>query len=588
MKALALLLIPLLTPLHGRPVSLGLTPDATTALVAIEQPPSLRWLDAATLEPGPELKLPAKPAAMVVSPDGKLAFVTGGIAPGWLAVVDLPQARLLKTVPVGHSPGAAALAADGKTIWICDRFRNEVVALDWHREAELARHPVEREPVACALVENGATLLVANHLPTGRADTGNIAAAVSVLDTTSGASRSIPLPNGSTGVEGLALSPDGKFLYITHTLARYGLPTTQVDRGWMNTSAVSIIDVAARKRLASVLLDDIDRGAANPWGVACSPDGGRLHVAHAGTHEISTIDRTALHERLAKVAEGGAPTRFSRSLDDVSNDLSFLIDIRTRTAVPGRGPRALLAMAGGQLLTAGYFSGTVHLVGDGKTLTRRVSDPADNDPVSRGEAIFHDATTCFQQWQSCSTCHPGTRADSLNWDLLNDGFGNPRQAKSMLFTVQTPPSMITGVRADATTAIEAGFRHIQFTIRGQDEIDAVHAYLSAMQPVPSPALVDGKLSESASRGRAVFEATGCAACHSGPLFTDLQAYKIGDTDAPLDTPTLREVWRTAPYLYDGRAPTLKSIFTDPDHPHGETADLSEKEIDDLVEYVRSL
>lgn len=592
--ALPLALLPVLLlalpagPLHARPVALGLTPDATTALVAIERPPSLRWLDASTLEPGPELKLPPRPADLVVSPDGEFVFVVGGIAPGWLAVVERRQARLLKTIPAGHSPRALTLAPDGNTLWVCDRFRNEVVALDWRRDQEIARFPVDREPVACALAENGATLFVANHLPTGRADTGDIAAVVSVLDTTSGAHERIPLPNGSTGVEGLTLSPDGKHLYLTHTLARYGLPTTQVDRGWMNTSAVSVIDVPTRKHLASVLLDDIDRGAANPWEAACSPDGRWLHIAHAGTHEISTIDRTALHQRLAQVAKGGTPTRFSRTLDDVANDLGFLIDIRSRTAVAGRGPRALLAMADGDLLVASYFSGTVHLIAGDETVTRRVSPSPDSDPASRGEALFHDATLCFQQWQSCSTCHPGGRADSLNWDLLNDGFGNPKQAKSMLFSIQTPPSMVSGIRADAPTAIEAGFRHIQFTTRSEDELDAVRAYLETMQPVPSPALVDGRLSESAIRGRAVFESAGCASCHPGPYFTDLEKYRIGDTDTPLDTPTLRETWRTAPYLYDGRAPTLRALFADPAVRHGETAGLSEQELDDLVEYVRSL
>ena len=38
-----------------------------------------------------------------------------------------------------------------------------------------------------------------------------------------------------------------------------------------------------------VLLDDPDAGAANPWGVSFSGDGGKLFVTHAGTHELSVI-----------------------------------------------------------------------------------------------------------------------------------------------------------------------------------------------------------------------------------------------------------------------------------------------------------
>ena len=57
-----------------------------------------------------------------------------------------------------------------------------------------------------------------------------------------------------------------------------------------------------------------------------------------------------------------------------------------------------------------------------------------------------------------------------------------------------------------------------------------------------------------------------------------------------DTPTLSEVWRTAPYLYDGRAKTMKEVFVEfnPEDKHGRTSFLSDKELDCLLEYVLSL
>ena len=65
------------------------------------------------------------------------------------------------------------------------------------------------------------------------------------------------------------------------------MPTTQVERGWMNTNAMTIIDVTTMKVLNTVLLDDTELGAANPWGVACTADGKYICVAHSGTHELS-------------------------------------------------------------------------------------------------------------------------------------------------------------------------------------------------------------------------------------------------------------------------------------------------------------
>jgi cytochrome c peroxidase len=57
-----------------------------------------------------------------------------------------------------------------------------------------------------------------------------------------------------------------------------------------------------------------------------------------------------------------------------------------------------------------------------------------------------------------------------------------------------------------------------------------------------------------------------------------------------DTPTLVELWRTAPYLHDGSAPTVRELFTtrNAQNRHGNTTHLSPTQIDDLVAYLLSL
>ena len=53
-----------------------------------------------------------------------------------------------------------------------------------------------------------------------------------------------------------------------------------------------------------------------------------------------------------------------------------------------------------------------------------------------------------------------------------------------------------------------------------------------------------------------------------------------------DTPTLCEVWRTAPYLFDGRAATMREVFEV--YRHGIEGKVSKKDIEALTEYVNSL
>ncbi|MFQ6035164.1 MAG: beta-propeller fold lactonase family protein [Sedimentisphaerales bacterium] len=553
-----------------------------------------------------EYCLPDSPSGLALAPNGLYLYVTSGADEGRVHVVNLQAEKVCCTLPVGHTPTAPVISPDGRFLYVCNRFNNNVSVINLGTQKEVARIPVLREPVAVAITPDGKFLFVANHLPVGAADRGYIAAAVSVIDTAAkNVATTIELPNGSVALRGICISPDGQHVYVTHILARYTVPTTQLEQGWMNTNALSIIDAKNKELIDTVLLDDVDNGAANPWAVGCTSDGKYICATHAGTHELSIINASALLNKISSI-ENLRRTPYSGASRN-ENELSFLYGIRQRVKLCGKGPRAL-AIVGSKIYVAEYFTDSITKfeIQNSKfkipfALSLVSRDPMEDgrrtkDVRRRGEMLFHDATICFQQWQSCASCHPDEgRVDGLNWDLLNDGIGNPKNTKSLLFSHQTPPAMITGLRSRAETAVRAGIRHILFAVRPEAEATAIDEYLKSLQPVPSPYLVDGKLSESARRGQKVFEKAGCASCHSGPLYTDLQRYDVGtgkglDKGRQFDTPTLVEVWRTAPYLYDGRAATIKEVLTmyNKDDKHGLTSNLTERQINDLAEFILSL
>ena len=185
----------------------------------------------------------------------------------------------------------------------------------------------------------------------------------------------------------------------------------------------------------------------------------------------------------------------------------------------------------------------------------------------KGLMYFHDADICFQQWQSCASCHPDARVDGLNWDLLNDGIGNPKNTKSMLLSHRTPPSMSLAVRATAEDAVRAGIRHIQFAVPPEEEQvpESIDEYLKALEIAPSPYLVEGELSESAERGKELFFSNriGCGSCHPAPLYTDLKMHDVGsrgpfDRSDAFDTPALIETWRGARSCTRGNSPRSRT------------------------------
>jgi hypothetical protein len=151
----------------------------------------------------------------------------------------------------------------------------------------------------------------------------------------------------------------------------------------------------------------------------------------------------------------GEKAGVSSSLADVPNDLSFLVGIRQRVRLPGNGPRAL-CLAGDKAVAGMYFSDDLAVVSlaDAMMPAKTVALGA-KAPLSQarmGEMYFNDGQFCFQSWQSCASCHPDGRADGLNWDLLNDGIGNPKNTRNMLLCFQTPPSMSLGIRDSADVA----------------------------------------------------------------------------------------------------------------------------------------
>lgn len=587
-------------PEYLSPVGLVASKDGKTLFVIEATANQVAAFDVASGKVVKTFPVPNPPTGAALSPDGKQLYITCEHPNGKVHVVDTASGKVGKKIHVHHTPMAPVITPDGKTLCVCNRFSGTLSIIDLAAGKETAKVRLVREPIAAAVTADGKFLYVANHLPSGSADGAYLAAVVSVIDIAKAAVvAEIKLPNGSTGLRGLCISPDGKHVYVTHILARYQVPTTQLERGWMNTNALTIIDANGKKHINTVLLDNVDLGAANPWGVVCTPDGKFICVTHAGTHEISVIDREKLHARLDDVAAGKRVTPVSSKPDNVPNDLSFLVDVRRRHRLSGNGPRGIAAI-GSKVYAAQYFSDDLAVVDTtpGVHYSPKAIPLGPKPKMSkkrRGEAFFSDASLCFQHWQSCSSCHPDGRADALNWDLLNDGIGNPKQTKNMLLTHKTPPSMVSGIRDKAETAVRAGIRYIQFAVRPDEDAQAIDEYLKSMEPVQSPYLVYGDLSKAAQRGKKIFAQAGCAGCHPAPLHTDLKIYDMGmgkylDKDRPFDTPTLIEAWRTAPYLYDGRSATLKEVLKrdNPNDRHGTTSKLSEAQLADLMEYVLSL
>lgn len=528
---------------------------------------------------------------MDVDANGNIWVVCDGYQ-GELCQLNPADLSLLSAVKIGNSPSAVTYNSVSNSVWVAGRFKNNLQEVDPATGQILATIDVGREPVDVAPFAGDSLLLVVNNLPEMNSLEYPIASRLAVVDVLGKqVTKRIMLPNGATDAKAVAVSRGGSYAYVTHLLARYQLPTNQVDRGWMSTNALSIIDLEKQELLTTVLVDTPQKGSANPWGVTVSNDNKVIIVAAAGVDELVVIDRNGLHNRIRHAREGRFETPSTRKWEDIPNDASFLYRLARFVNTGGKGARSVVAM-NSKAYTANYFTGEIMELNfnTGDTNTFRPAGSAlASTTVGRGNMHFHDATLGFQGWQSCATCHPNdARVDGLNWDLLNDGMGNPKNTHTLILSHQTAPAMVTGIRKNAEVAVRSGLKHILFAAANEEVSCEMDEYIKAQLPEPSPYLVDGQLSEAAKRGEVTFR-NHCASCHSGPHYTDQQQYNVPwatgkNQGIKMDVPMLKEVWRTGPYLYDGRAATMREMLD----IHGPESPMSDEELNDLAEYVLSL
>lgn len=247
--------------------------------------------------------------------------------------------------------------------------------------------------------------------------------------------------------------------------------------------------------------------------------------------------------------------------------------------------------------------GVANVRAEGSPL-RLVGDTLEPHAVA-GRKLFFSALdtrmTSVSVGASCASCHPDGREDGHVWGFP-DG---PRQTPSLAGrdVTKTAPFHWSGEFPTLRDFLDTTVR----SRMGGSALDGVMvSQLSAfidVVPAPDNPYKRDTLTEAQARGAQVFKKAACDSCHAGEALTNNTQADVGTfiTTGPfqdnaqvrkvgLNTPSLLGLARTAPYLHDGSATSLKDRFLQnrQSNKHGATSQLTESEIDDLVEYLRTL
>jgi hypothetical protein len=315
---------------------------------------------------------------------------------------------------------------------------------------------------------------------------------------------------------------------------------------------------------------DVDVGAG-PRGLFIDEDGSVL-VAFEGSREVTRYPRFDLPPRGVRLrdlpGEAHAPESAVRL-----GDGTLLV------TSPASG--ALLRVRGGHVEVQAL---------DGTSADLLREQPEDLR-IRMGELAFSEAT---RSGVSCASCHLFGGTDFVAHNIGGRLLAPTLDVRGI---AGTAPYLRDGSYPrlsdlhEVADAEYRGYRHA-----AGDRGATIEGYLAS---TVRPSMLVEIDHERAMRGAAIFVQAECIRCHAPPAFTDLGLHvPLGifpDHDFPsnvtaLDTPSLRGLSGSPPYLYDGRAPTLRAVLTTENtaNRHGDTRALSETELDDLIAFLRSL
>jgi YVTN family beta-propeller protein len=594
----------------------------------------------AGIAPQPEQYL--SPGEIVTSSDGRLLYVICERSDE-VRVVDVATSKVVKRIPVGHVPRGASLSADGSRLYVTNSWSNTVSVIDTAKQQEVKQLPAGSEPISVVPDSTGATLYAANRVSNdvsvidiqsatvtrallGGRGTSYLAASpdgniysthiypnlgahrappqseITVIDTAKQRVVERKQLGNVAGVFHIAFSRDGKLGVAAQLRPKNLVPLAHVEHGWAFGDSLTVFgdDIGGT---VEVPIDELDRYFALPYGVVITPDKSKIYVSTAGSDSLTVIDTATL------ISFAHAhPQPFVNDLSASANYVSTRIPV-------GRNPRGItLAPDGKRLYVANRMDDSISVV---DTASNRVVSTIDlggskkMTPRRHGEQLFNSARFAFQGQFGCANCHLDATFDGLQWDLEPDGFGMDIVDNRLLEDLAgTEPFKWNG--GNPTMAQECGPRTETYFYRSQSyneqELTDLISYVYSLPLRPNRyRLPNGELTPAQERGKAIFERTvdktgkpieeynQCTFCHSGPKFTnqtlaDVETGKKTDRSPQVDVPQLKNVFMTAPYLHDGSANSLEEIWTvyNPNDKHGRTNDMTKDELNDLIEYLRTL
>ncbi len=583
------------------PVEAKFSRDGMRLYVVCEDDDSVLAVDVRTQRVVARAKVGHKPKDVAVSPDGKTLYVSNEWS-DTVSELDAATFAVRRTLATGWGPLGLTTDQTGKVLYVANSIGNDISLLDLSRGVEIKRLASWRSPHYLQLSRDGRRVYAANLLPHLGSPDESPVSELTVIDTQKQRVTERILIPGVLELRHIAEAPSqrGAYLLVPFMRPKNLNPLIQVAQGWIVTHGMAVVwpatnahEAARHSKVAQVLLDDADYYYAGANGAAFTPDGRYALVTHSEADIVSVIDTNKLERRLRQVPTADLPNR----LDSAREFVVQRLPTRSNPAAVAISPDGQSAYVVNRLddsLTA------VDIPGFNVRTRIDLGGPKVTSQLRQGERLFHDARFCFQGQFACFSCHPDNHFDGVAWNLETPQLGRDRVMNRTLRGVaETAPYKWNGHNPDLET--QCGPRIAKFLFHSEGfnakQLADLVAFIKSIPLPPNRHLAaGGQLTAAQERGREVFFRKACDTCHTpathytAQISSDVGTAAKYDTSGLFDIPQLDRTYEKPPYLHNGQALSLEEIWTiyNPGDKHGVTSDMTKEQLNDLVEFLKTL
>jgi YVTN family beta-propeller protein len=589
------------------PFNLAVSNDGRNLYVVAEEGNALLVVDIKKQKVTHKVEVGTRPHSVILSKDGKTAYVTNQWSDN-VSVVDLATFAVTDTLKTGGGPAGLALSTNGKYLYVANSYASDLSVIDIATSSERKRLTAGNSPSGVRISPDGNFVFVTSRRTLSAPFGDTIRCELTVVNDIKQRVVERRDIKSAYMMENIAFTPSGDLAMMTLVRPKNNVPTVQVERGWMMTNGIGIIERKPSGRTVQLLLDEPNAYYSDPFDIVITPDGKRAFVSNAGVDCISVVDIDSIRMLLAESTD--------KMLDKYSNHLGISSRFVIKRIPTGANPKGLVLSPDGKILyVAEHLQDRIALISTENLETIGTIDLGGSGRITvarRGRQLLNNAGHTFQTQYSCYTCHPDAHEDGLVYNMASKDMGrNMTNTQSLRNISDTPPYKWNG--KNLTVYRQDGMRFSTVLTRTEafsyKDLDALAAYI--MTGIHNPPNLqynpNGELTAVQKLGKAIFERTHdkngyeipvinrCVTCHPAPYYTSKKMADVGtltasDDSILFDTPHLNNIFASPPYLHDGRAATLEEIWTlyGKTEQHGAVNDLTKIQLNELVEYLKSL